>query len=249
MSPMRSSVIRNFTKCAPRRRSRSRTCGIRSTRPSYVIAEASLPTSRSSMDSDRSLTPSLLSPRPAATSTKAWCNFTRHLVGAGSRLSEICKISPRSFAQLMPSERRGPLASFDWLLQVMNAEGWCCMRLRSRISPSWERVFPLVCCMVLSGCHAHQGNTVPAIQFTKIPPAAQGGRERVDSIAGRVIDARPGQQIVIYAHSGPWWVQPWPDRPFIPIQKDSTWSTETHLGFEYAALLVEPTYRSEERRV
>jgi len=116
------------------------------------------------------------------------------------------------------------------------------MRLRSRISPCWQRALPLVCCMLLCGCHAHQGNTVPAIQFTKIPPAAQGGRERVDSIAGRVIDARPGQQIVIYAHSGPWWVQPWPDRPFIPIQKDSTWSTETHLGNEYAALLVEPTY-------
>jgi hypothetical protein len=39
---------------------------------------------------------------------------------------------------------------------------------------------------------------------------AQGGRERVDTISGRVRNARPKQQIVIYAHSGPWWVQPWP---------------------------------------
>jgi len=30
--------------------------------------------------------------------------------------------------------------------------------------------------------------------------------------------SHPGQQIVIYARSGPWWVQPWPDKPFIPIQ-------------------------------
>ena len=37
-------------------------------------------------------------------------------------------------------------------------------------------------------------------------------------------------------------MQPWPDRPFIPIQADSTWSSETHLGFEYAALLVDPGY-------
>jgi hypothetical protein len=37
-------------------------------------------------------------------------------------------------------------------------------------------------------------------------------------------------------------VQPWPDHPFIPIKADSTWSTETHLGFEYAALLVDPDY-------
>jgi hypothetical protein len=100
----------------------------------------------------------------------------------------------------------------------------------------------LLFCLVLVGCHGRPGNTAPAIQFTKIPPAAQGGRERVDAIAGRVAGARPGQQIVIYARSGPWWVQPWPDRALIPIQADSTWSTPTHLGFEYAALLVEPGY-------
>jgi hypothetical protein len=92
------------------------------------------------------------------------------------------------------------------------------------------------------GCWSERAQKTPSISFTKIPPAAQGGRERVDTISGRVSGARPGQQIVIYAHSGPWWVQPWPDHPFIPIQADSTWSTETHLGFEYAALLVGPDY-------
>jgi hypothetical protein len=95
---------------------------------------------------------------------------------------------------------------------------------------------------LLHGCHSEKSSTGPAIEFTKIPPAAQGGRERVDTIAGRVRNARPGQQIVIYAHSGPWWVQPWPDRSLIPIQADATWSSETHLGFEYAALLVDPEY-------
>ncbi|HVR24890.1 MAG TPA: ATP-binding protein [Candidatus Polarisedimenticolia bacterium] len=82
----------------------------------------------------------------------------------------------------------------------------------------------------------------PSITFTNIPPAAQGGRERVDTISGRVRNAQPKQQIVICAHSGQGWVQPWPDHPFIPVEADSTWSTETHLGFEYAALLVEPDY-------
>jgi hypothetical protein len=71
----------------------------------------------------------------------------------------------------------------------------------------------------------------------------QGGREKVDTISGRVTSARRGQQIVVYARSGPWWVQPWPTAPFIPIQSDSSWSTETHMGFEYAALLVEPGYQ------
>jgi len=95
---------------------------------------------------------------------------------------------------------------------------------------------------LLSACHSQQAPTGPTIQFTKIPPASQGGRERVDTITGRVTGAHPGQQIVIYARSGPWWVQPWPDKPFIPIQADSTWGTSTHLGFEYAAMLVESGY-------
>src|SRR3984885_12239037 len=91
-------------------------------------------------------------------------------------------------------------------------------------------------------CRSEKAQETPSITFTKIPPAAQGGRERVDAISGRVRNAQPKQQIVIYAHSGQWWVQPWPDHPFIPVKADSTWSTETHLGFEYAALLVEPDY-------
>jgi hypothetical protein len=94
----------------------------------------------------------------------------------------------------------------------------------------------------ISGCHRQNPVSTPVVEFTTIPPAAQGGRERVDTISGRVSGARPGQQIVVYARSGPWWVQPWPDKAFIPIKANSTWSTDTHLGFEYAALLVEPGY-------
>jgi hypothetical protein len=103
-------------------------------------------------------------------------------------------------------------------------------------------LFPLLFGCILLGCTSTKPPQTPAIEFSKITPAAQGGRERVDTISGRVTGAHPGQQIVIYAHSGPWWVQPWPDKPFIPIQADSTWSTETHLGFEDAAMLVESTY-------
>jgi hypothetical protein len=96
--------------------------------------------------------------------------------------------------------------------------------------------------MALVACRSEKPQETPSITFTKIPPAAEGGREKVDTIAGRVKNARPGQQIVIYARSGPWWVQPWPDHALIPIRADSTWKTETHLGFEYAALLVDADY-------
>jgi hypothetical protein len=104
-------------------------------------------------------------------------------------------------------------------------------------------LFSLASCLLsLAGCRPTPQNVRPSIEFTKIPPAAQGGREKVDTIAGRVVGARPDQRIVVYARSGPWWVQPWPDQPFIPIKADSSWSTSTHLGFEYAALLVDPGY-------
>jgi hypothetical protein len=103
--------------------------------------------------------------------------------------------------------------------------------------------FLLFLSLLFGGCASPKTHSGPSIEFTRIPPAAQGGRERVDSITGRVTGWHPGQQIVVYAKSGPWWVQPWPDQPLIPIQADSTWGTSTHLGFEYAALLVEPGYQ------
>ena len=117
------------------------------------------------------------------------------------------------------------------------------MKVRSIVGVLLKGMLFLGFSLALNGCHTRQSDTRPSIEFTKIPPAAQGGRERVDTISGRVIGARRGLQIVVYARSGPWWVQPWPDRPFIPIQADSTWSSETHLGFEYAALLVDPDYQ------
>jgi len=96
--------------------------------------------------------------------------------------------------------------------------------------------------VALVACQSDKTHEAPSIAFTRIPPAAQGGRERVDTISGRVSGARPGQRIVVYAKSGPWWVQPWPEQPFIPIEPDSTWETQTHLGYEYAALLVNTDY-------
>src|SRR5215470_11908777 len=115
--------------------------------------------------------------------------------------------------------------------------------MRTVVVPiSWQTSLLLLLSLALSSC-TRQTSAGPAIELSKIPSAAQGGRERVETISGRVIGARPGQQIVIYARSGPWWVQPWPDQAHVPIQSDLTWSTSTHLGWEYAALLVDPGYR------
>ena len=40
---------------------------------------------------------------------------------------------------------------------------------------------------------------------------------------------------------------PFKDKPFTKIQADSTWKNSTHLGTEYAAVLVEPGYRPESK--
>ncbi|MBX3278610.1 MAG: hypothetical protein KF868_11465 [Acidobacteria bacterium] len=63
------------------------------------------------------------------------------------------------------------------------------------------------------------------------------------AIGGRAVGARAGQRIVLYARSGAWYVQPFVEDPFTSIQPDSTWKNSTHLGTEYAALLVEEDYR------
>lgn len=95
----------------------------------------------------------------------------------------------------------------------------------------------------LNGCATRQAATRPSIEFSIIPPASEGGPDTVARIAGRVTGARPGQRIVLFAKAGIWWVQPTRDEPFTTIQPDFTWTTSTHLGTEYAALLVEAGYR------
>jgi signal transduction histidine kinase len=115
--------------------------------------------------------------------------------------------------------------------------------LRSLDSFARERALLLFFCMLLSGCRSRHGVSEPSIEFTTIPPAAEGGPDKIDSIEGRVINARPGQQIVVYARWGRWWVQPFADQPFTTIQADSKWKSSTHYGTEYAALLVDRGYR------
>jgi hypothetical protein len=98
-------------------------------------------------------------------------------------------------------------------------------------------------CIPMSGCRSSGANAGSSIDFIRVPSSAVGGPENVDIIEGRVKGARPGQRIVLFAKGGElWWVQPFVDRPFTEIQADSTWKNSTHLGTEYAALLVEPGY-------
>jgi len=98
------------------------------------------------------------------------------------------------------------------------------------------------CIFVLDGCQ--RGISKPSIEFTKIPLAAVGGLDNMDTIEGKVTSVRPEQRVVLYAKSeGRWWIQPFARDPlFTKIQGDSKWKNITHLGEEYAALLVDPSY-------
>jgi len=96
--------------------------------------------------------------------------------------------------------------------------------------------------LLCAGCSPkHQPQ--PSIQITRVPPADPGGPQKLDFIEGSVQGAQTGQQIVLYAHSGIWWVQPTAAQPTTKILPDGTWKNSTHLGIEYAALLVEANYR------
>ena len=99
----------------------------------------------------------------------------------------------------------------------------------------------------LIGCNGPKEPVRPAIEFTVVPEAAFGGSGRRVPIGGRVTGAQPGQLIVLFARSGVWWVQPLTNEPFTKIGADSSWTNTTHLGTEYAALLVGPGYRPPDR--
>jgi hypothetical protein len=98
--------------------------------------------------------------------------------------------------------------------------------------------------VLFAGCHAGTPSSKPTVQITRVPAANPGGPVQMDFIEGRATNAKPGQQVVLYALSGIWWVQPFGSQPFTQIQPDSTWKNSTHLGTKYAALLVDPGYHA-----
>jgi signal transduction histidine kinase len=92
------------------------------------------------------------------------------------------------------------------------------------------------------GCEVKQPTNKPSIEVTRIPDAEVGGGPALQTITGRVTGAGAEDRIVLFTRSGEWYVQPFIDQPYTKIQDDSTWSNSTHLGAEYAALLVTSGY-------
>jgi hypothetical protein len=90
------------------------------------------------------------------------------------------------------------------------------------------------------------GETVE-IRITEIPPYdAKGGPDRMETIAGTVSGIAPDKReckIVLYARTNMWYVQPTTEAPYTSIGSDGKWQNETHLGTNYAALLVKSEWK------
>jgi hypothetical protein len=101
----------------------------------------------------------------------------------------------------------------------------------------------LLFCILLAGCH--RDNAVrPVVRFTRVPTAGFGGPEKLETVEGEAEGALKDQQIVLYAKSEVWWVQPFKKKSRTSISPSGHWSNQTHLGSQYAALLVAPTYHA-----
>jgi len=110
---------------------------------------------------------------------------------------------------------------------------------------------------VLTGCHSSPNNSAPTVAFSKVAAAYQESDDKTDIterdyktdvIDGRVTGARPGQRIVLYAKTdGRWGLCRQSGQPFTNIEPDGRWKASVHLGIQYAALLVDPTYNPPEQ--
>jgi signal transduction histidine kinase len=123
------------------------------------------------------------------------------------------------------------------------------MSPRSPRFPFIRFVFPILVLVGIFACTSNlfSQQPTPAIEFTQVPLADKGGQETLSTISGRVINGSADQKIVIYARSGSWFVQPFVDQPFTRIGTDGSWTNTTHLGTEYAALLVREDFHPPDR--
>jgi hypothetical protein len=80
------------------------------------------------------------------------------------------------------------------------------------------------------------------VSIIVVPPADPGGPDKMDTISGDVTGECKGCKIVVFAKGDGWYVQPYANQTDTPIV-NGRWSTDTHLGMEYAAVLARAAYR------
>ena len=128
---------------------------------------------------------------------------------------------------------------------------------RPRIVAHAATLSVLLVYFVLTGCHSSSRNSAPTVAFGKVAAAYQESPYKTDIterdyktdiIDGRVTGARPGQRLVLYAKTdGRWGLCQQTFQPFTKIESNGRWKASVHLGLQYAALLVDPTYDPHEQ--
>lgn len=97
-------------------------------------------------------------------------------------------------------------------------------------------------CAAETGCHRE----TPTITFTEVPESSPGGPDTDGVISGSVQQAPADSFILLFARANAWWVQPDVHSQRVSIQSDGTWTSRTHLGTEYAAVLIHGDYKAAE---
>jgi hypothetical protein len=128
---------------------------------------------------------------------------------------------------------------------------------RPHIIASTTTFSVLLVCFGLTGCHSSSEKSAPTVGFSKVPAAYLESPYKIDMferdyktdiIEGRATGVRPGQRILLYAKTdGRWGVCRQSGQPFTNIEADGRWKASVHLGTQYAALLVDPTYNPSEQ--
>jgi hypothetical protein len=111
--------------------------------------------------------------------------------------------------------------------------------------------------LALTGCQSSSRDEAPKVAFSKIAAAYQESPYKTDiferdyktdKTEGRATGTRPGQRIVLYAKTdGRWGVCRQSGQPFTNIEAEGRWKASVHVGMQYAALLVDPTYNPPEQ--
>jgi hypothetical protein len=128
---------------------------------------------------------------------------------------------------------KGPLEAYNQKIAMPS-------RSQSRSGLIWS-------CVLLSisivACQRSRPDSATAIIFKHVPQPDIGGIGTVDTLSGTVRNYQPGTRLVVYVYSrGSWYVQPLTLHPFTTVENDGAWSTLTHLGSQYAAVLVMAGY-------
>ena len=148
------------------------------------------------------------------------------------------------------SERKRLLISV--FLQRRRSMAW-----HPHVVASTATLSVLLMYVVLTGCHSSSINSAPTVAFSKVAAAYQESPYKTDIterdyktdiIEGRITGARPGQRMVLYAKTdGRWGLCRQSGQPFTNIAPNGRWKASVHLGLQYAALLVDPTYNPPEQ--